>query len=329
MTRTLTVTVLAAAVALVFPLSVAAQDEARPAETGAPRSYATEDDFFFTQALFCAIQRCGFDSYREAATYAEAGWNDLRAQGYSADELHGLACATVQPCGQDVFTVTLVLAPGARTDLVVDPVPETSRPPHVEESVYYDSPIEEFDGVDEIDEIVEIEARQEEPKRKNSFIRPNLQVGLSGGLWALPGPSDTGRMLQPRVLAGGMLDIVLARGLITWGVGFDEETRFYRSMTLGVQVGPMFGSGAGRFYVAGTVGASWLQVDYALMRGQYGGVEVGAYVTARRIALIGVYLGMEIHGTRMNTFIEYPDGTIIHGGRPNAINLYCGLQFGF
>jgi hypothetical protein len=324
MNQTFAAATLVAAIALAAPLVVAAQEEERPAEEGPARSYATEDDFFFTQALFCAIQRCGFSSYQEAATYAEVGWNDLRAQGYTAAELHELACANVQPCGEDAFTATLTLAPGARTDLVVDPVPESPRPPLADETIQ----IEEMQAVEEIEVQQEV-AREEEPRRNKSFIRPNLQVGLSGGLWALPGPADTGRMLQPRVLAGGMLDVVLARGVISWGVGFDEEYHFYRSMTLGAQVGPMFGDGDGRFYVAGTFGASWLQVDYALMRGQYGGIEVGAYGTTRRIALMGVYLGMEIHGTRMNTFIEYPDGTIIHGGRPNALSLYCGFQFGF
>ncbi len=309
-----TAAAVAAMIAMLAPGLVAAQEgSAAPA-----RNYAVEDDFFFTQALFCSIERCGFGSYREASAYAEAGWNELRQAGYEPALLLELACQTEGPCGVDDFTATLVAAPGARTDIVADPIPPAAPPPPAEE------PAAE-----------EIEVEVEEPERdyvvrtKPHFVRPTLQAGLQGQLWHVQRASDTGRMIVPRVMVGGMFEVVLARAVATFGVGLDEDYSLYRSFTVGGLVGPMFGDGDTRMYVAGTWGASWLQIDHLLLPGQYGGVEWGVHGKTHGPTMVSLFVGFEIHGTRLNQFVQYPDGTILHAGQPTGANFYVGATWGF
>ncbi len=297
-----------------LPPRAAHADE--PAEAEDPalefRSHAAADDYLYTQALMCFVERCGGQIEGNPTQGAEAAWNELRAEGYYAEELLDVACESDYGCGEP-FGPTLragVTGTGGRPlaipyapdgealDQPPPPPPEPDPPP---------------------------EYTEHDPTR---FFRPTVQLGLGLDGWILPHQGHSGRAFAGRMAAGWLFDIFMARAVLTGALGDDEDDFGFSTASVSGQAGPMFREDQGRLYIAGVIGRGWADFDGTPLRSDFGGLEFGGLLAFRNVGLIGAYAGFEVHVQRADGRPEWDDSSyIVHEPTP-GMKFYFGIQLG-
>lgn len=289
-----------------------------PAEDDDPalnfQSYAAADDYLYTRALMCFVERCGGQIGGNPTQGAEDGWNQLRAAGYYAEELLDVACGADYGCSE-LFGPTLQAgvtragdrplaipyAPGGEVAQEPPPPPDTELPHPPAEYTERDPTL---------------------------FFRPTVQVGIGLDGWILPHQGRSARAFDLRASAGWLFDVFMARVVVNGAIGVDEDEIGFSSASVTGQLGPMFREGESRLYIALLAGGGWAEFDGTPLRSEIGGLEFGALLGFRRVGLMGAYAGFEVHNQHGNGTPEWSDSAYIVREPTPGVKFYAGIQFG-